>query len=170
MPRPVSRAGFTLLDQRAAKLMDRYDLDIPSFFDGELALKEKMAKKLIPASLAGSMDTSSARVSAELEKLSTELKTFDPSLEKALGKSASKIRYQLSKMRAKAEREAMRRDARATADASYLNGLIYPHKHLQERFYSILPFVARHGMELIARMYDHIVLDCSDHQVLPYVY
>jgi len=170
MPQPMSRAGFTLLDPRSAKLMDRYQLGIPSFFHGETALKEKMSKKLIPETLAASMDSASALVGAELDRLAAELKHFDPSLEKALGKSTSKIRYQLSKMQAKTEREAMRRDVRATADAEYLNGLIYPHKHLQERFYSILPFVARHGMELIGHMYDHIELDCPDHQVLPYVY
>ena len=170
MPQPRSRAGFTLLDQRAAKLMDRYHLGIPSFFDGEQALREGMAKKLIPPSLAASLERAAASIGADLNKLSADLKAFDPSLEKALGRSSAKIRYQLSKMQAKTAREAMRRDVRASADASYLNGLIYPHKHLQERFYSILPFVARHGMDLIDRIYQHIELDCSDHQVLPYVY
>jgi bacillithiol biosynthesis cysteine-adding enzyme BshC len=170
MPQPRIRAGFTLLDPRSAKLMDRYGLRIPSFYDGEQALKEGMAGKLIPASLSAQFEHTSARIGADLDKLTAALKAFDPSLEKALGRSSSKILYQLSKIQAKTAREAIRRDSRATADASYLNGLIYPHKHLQERFYSILPFVARHGMELIGHIYDHIELDCSDHQVLPYVY
>ena len=170
MPQPRSRAGFTLLDPRSAKLMDRYRLDIPSFLEGEQALKEGMAKKLIPSSLAGEMENTSSRIGADLDRLAAQLKAFDPSLEKALARGGARIRYQLSKIQAKTAREAMRRDERASADASYLNGLIYPHKHLQERFYSILPFVARHGMELIDRIYEHIELDCSDHQVLPYVY
>ena len=170
MPQPRSRAGFTLLDPRASKLMDRYRLGIPSFFDGEQALKEIIAKTLIPPSLTGALENATARVGTELDKLTGRLRAFDPSLEKAIVRSTSKIRYQLSKIQAKTAREAMRRDERAFSDAAYLNGLLYPHKHLQERFYSILPFIARHGMELIEHIYDRIELDCSDHQVLPYVY
>ncbi len=170
MPQPRSRAGFTILDPRSAKLMDRYELRIPMFFDGEQALKEKMAKKLIPPALTASLESASARIGLELNTMAGQLRAFDPSLEKALARSSAKIRFQVSKIQAKAAREAMRRDERASSDAAYLNGLLYPHKHLQERFYSILPFVAQHGLELIGYIYDHIELDCSDHQVLPYVY
>jgi len=63
-------------------------------------------------------------------------------------------------------RELMRRDERTAADAAYLYGLIYPNRHLQERFYSILPFLACHGLDLIAQVYDNVRLDCPDHQLL----
>ena len=52
------------------------------------------------------------------------------------------------------------------ADAASLYGLIYPDKHLQERLYSILPFLAKHGFDLIGQVYDHIELGCPDHRVL----
>jgi hypothetical protein len=57
-------------------------------------------------------------------------------------------------------------DARAAGDAASLYGLIYPEKHLQERLYSFLPFLAKHGFDLIGHIYDHIQLDCPDHRVL----
>jgi hypothetical protein len=58
------------------------------------------------------------------------------------------------------------RDTHAAADAAYLFGLIYPEKHLQERFYSILPFLARHGLDLIPTLYENIALDCPDHRTV----
>jgi hypothetical protein len=60
----------------------------------------------------------------------------------------------------------MRRDERASRDAASLYGLIYPERHLQERLYSILPFVAKHGFELVDRLYESIELDCADHRLL----
>ena len=63
-------------------------------------------------------------------------------------------------------REALRRDARGTRDASSLYGLIYPERHLQERLYSILPFLAKHGLDLIGHIYGSIELDCSDHRLM----
>ena len=47
-----------------------------------------------------------------------------------------------------------------------LYGLIYPDKHLQERLYSILPFLAKHGIGLIDEIYETVHLDCPDHQML----
>ena len=58
-----------------------------------------------------------------------------------------------------------RRDARAAADAQHLGNMIYPHRHPQERFYSILPFVAQHGLELIGQLYDAVEPMCTDHRV-----
>ena len=43
--------------------------------------------------------------------------------------------------------------------------MLYPHRHLQERFYSILPFLAQHGLGLVDRVYDAVELDCPDHRI-----
>jgi len=37
---------------------------------------------------------------------------------------------------------------------------------LQERVYSFLPFLARHGFELIDQVYQTIELECADHRVM----
>jgi hypothetical protein len=44
--------------------------------------------------------------------------------------------------------------------------LVYPHRRLQERFYSILPFLARHGLDLIGRLYENVQVDRPDHRIL----
>jgi hypothetical protein len=96
----------------------------------------------------------------------SELEHFDPTLVKALGNSERKIRHQLSRIESKAGREAMRRDERAERAAASLWGLIYPEHHLQERLYSILPFLAKHGFELIEDLYASIELECADHRLM----
>ena len=166
MPVEFPRACFTLLDGRAAKLMGRYGLSLRDFFEGEQELRERMARRLVPGEIARHIEDTSARVTGLLDSLGTDLLQFDPGLDKAFSRSRSKILYQLSKTGRKTAREAMRRDQRAEQDARYLSGLVYPHKHLQERFYGILPFLARHGADLIDRLYESIRLDCPDHQVL----
>ena len=60
----------------------------------------------------------------------------------------------------------LRRDVRASEDSRYLSSLLYPHKHPQERFYSMLPFLAQHGLELIDRLYEMVRVDCPDHRVV----
>jgi hypothetical protein len=72
----------------------------------------------------------------------------------------------MEKTRRKIARETLRRDDRALAEARFLIGSLFPQRHLQERFYSILPFLAQHGLDLVDRLYDAVELDCPDHRVV----
>ncbi len=166
MPVAVPRTGFTILDSRAAKLFGRYSLRLEQFYAGEAALREHIAARLVPPAVKTSMRTASERINETLQGLRLNLAGFDPTLAAALDHSSGKIRYQLEKLERKAGREALRRDARASADAAYLYNQVFPERHLQERLYSILPFLARHGMDLIDRIHDAIQTDCVDHRLL----
>lgn len=166
MPVALHRTGFTLLDQRSRKLMSRYGLTLADFFHGECVLRERASAKLVPPAIAKAIQQTSAVTGLAFQDLGVELAGFDPTLAKALEKTRKKVTYQVSKLERKIARESLARDAKAGRDASYLYGLIYPHKHLQERLYSITPFLARHGMDLIDRLYDSVRLECPDHQLI----
>ena len=166
MPVVVSRASFTLLDARAAKLMASIQPDDTETLTPEESLKERIAHALIPDTVASLFEETSAEVTRRLDRLGAGLETFDPTLAASLGKSRAKILYQFEKLRKKTERETLRRDARASEEARYLSSLIYPHRHMQERFYSMLPFLAQHGLDLVDRLYEVVQVDCPDHRVV----
>ena len=166
MPVAVPRAGFTILDGHSQKLLDRYGLALTDFFEGEDAIRHRVAARLVPPGIASSLRETTDTVGRAVDRLRGELGAFDPTLAQALDRSARKIRYQIGKVEGKAGREAMRRDARSTEDAASLCGLLYPERHLQERLYSILPFLARHGLGLLDQVYDAIQLDFADHRMM----
>ena len=166
MPLVAPRAGFTLVEQRAAKVMERYKLSLPDTFDGVEPLHEKMAARLIPRALREQMLKTNAAVAAQIDAMIAQLNGFDPTLGAATAKSRDKILYQLKKIESKTARETFRRDGRAKSDATYLHSQFYYEKHLQERFYTILPFLAQHGMGLIDQVYENVKLECPDHVIL----
>ena len=57
MPVMISRAGFTLLEPRATKLLSRYKLSVAQTFVDPEQLKERVAHSLVPESLGASSDT-----------------------------------------------------------------------------------------------------------------
>ncbi|HTR35412.1 MAG TPA: bacillithiol biosynthesis cysteine-adding enzyme BshC [Bryobacteraceae bacterium] len=166
MPVMLSRAGFTLLDARAAKLMDRYGFSLPDVFHGEERVRDQIGGKLVPPELIGEFGAIERATADSLARLRDDLVSFDSTLAAAADKSRTKILYQLSKIERKTARETVRKNQRAGEEAAYLSGLIFPEKHLQERLYSILPFVAKHGPGLTDTLYENISLDCPDHRVL----
>jgi uncharacterized protein YllA (UPF0747 family) len=166
MPVSVNRSSFTLLDARSHKLLNRYGLAIGDFFHGEDPLRETIARRITPPSLSEAIQETKSDVNRALERFGGVVAGFDVSLASAFEKSRRKIAYQLEKTERKLARESLRRNTRAEADAAYLFNLVYPHRHLQERLYSILPFLARHGPELLGQLYENVRLDCPDHQLV----
>lgn len=166
MPVVLGRASFSLLDVRSHKLMQRYGLTVPSFFHGEDAMRELVAGKLIPTDLSAEFEQVRTAIDAQLDRLQADVAAFDPTLKLALDKSRGKVKYQLSKMERKTAREALRRSDRGGEEAAYMANLVFPEKHLQERYYSILPFLAKHGLPLIDTLAEFVNLECPDHKVL----
>jgi len=165
MPAALPRSGFTLIDQRGRKLMARYRLTLADCERGEDFVRERIASQLIPAAVGEALARTKATVEQAADRLASELSGFDASLAAALEKSRKKMVYQIAKMERKIARETMARDARVTRDAAYLSNVVYPHRHLQERLYSILPFLAEHGTGLIDELYGSLNLACPDHQL-----
>jgi uncharacterized protein YllA (UPF0747 family) len=165
-PVVVPRAGFTLLDSRAVRLMSRYGLEFLDLLREDAALKDHITSRLVPPGLTALFGQTGEAFRSRLDELRREVLAFDPTLAAALDKARAKMLYQLSKTEGKVKRETLRRDERAAGDAAHLANLVYPHRHLQERFYSFLPFLAKHGPDLLDRVYESLRLDTPDHLVL----
>jgi bacillithiol biosynthesis cysteine-adding enzyme BshC len=165
MPVVFPRNSFTLLDSRATKLLDRYGLRVPDLFSHEEKVTGLIASRLVPSQLMDEFASVRSTVSSALESLQASMRDFDPTLQSAAKKSTAKILYQIEKLSKKAARERLRQDERTKQDATYLMNVIYPHRRLQERFYSIIPFLAEHGLDLPQRLMNEVQLGCPDHMI-----
>jgi bacillithiol biosynthesis cysteine-adding enzyme BshC len=165
MPVIVPRNGFTLLDDRTARLLNRYRLYVGDVLDSREKLQSRLARHLVPADISQRLAKMKNEISAELQDTGNALSAFDPTLQASLAKSGAKIQHQLDKIAAKTAREIFRRDKQAADAARRLSNLIYPHEHLQERTYTILPFLAEHGLQLIPKLFGAAQLHCPDHMV-----
>ena len=166
MPAAFLRAGFTLLDRRCQKAFRRYDLKLRDFSDGEEALRERIAGQLIPPSLQKVLEETRDLLRSRLTHVGQTLSAFDVTLLASMEKSQRKMEWQLAKLGRKIGREMLARDERASEEARYVHGMIYPERHLQERLYSIIPFLAKHGTELVGWLWDAIQPEVPDHQLL----
>ncbi|MCS7044396.1 MAG: bacillithiol biosynthesis cysteine-adding enzyme BshC [Bryobacteraceae bacterium] len=149
MPAILPRAGFTLVDGRTRRLMERHGITLAHCMRGEEALVETLAARLAPQSLEAAFEETGAGFTRLLDRLREELDAFDPSLASALDLSRAKILYQLARIRRKAERAALRRQSDAEQQARHAFRLLTPERRLQERYYSFLPFLARYGLRLV---------------------
>ena len=166
MPVVLPRVSLTVVDGRAERLLERYQLAPTDCFQAEEDLRAKIAQRLVPASLDQRLAESQNQIEKAISDAQEELAAFDPTLGQALDNAAKKILYQFGKVRSKAEREGFRRDARAQGDATYLAHLVWPERRPQERLYSVLSFYARYGPSFVDSVRATVQPDCHDHQFL----
>lgn len=163
-PAALPRASFTLLDERNHKRMVRYRLSLTDLFAGEQALHDAIAARLVPSHLRRRLDDTKSVFATALDGLADDLRQFDVTVAGALDTSRRKIEYQVAKIARKTANQIMSRDAQAVRDAHSLHGLAFPERHLQERLYSIVPFIAKFGSGLVDELYSAVRAECPDHQ------
>lgn len=165
MPVILPRSGFTLVGSRTRRHMERYGMPLQSFFASNEVVRRRIANCLVPESLSERYADTRRKQDRLLNTLREETIEFDPSLARVVDKTKAKLEYQLQKLERKVAAETLRRNEQATRQAEALSALLYPEKHLQERYYSILPFMAEYGSGLMDELYDNIHLDCPDHKI-----
>ena len=152
MPVILPRAGFTILDAKAEKLLQKYGLCIENLWAGPQELRRKMESVSLPAELADNFDRDKARMAATLAELAGQIEKLDPTLAGAVNTARNKISFQLEKLRRKTGRALDQKNGLLAEHERFLENLLYPDKQLQSRELCFLPFLARWGMEGLSEL------------------
>ncbi|HLZ90225.1 MAG TPA: bacillithiol biosynthesis cysteine-adding enzyme BshC [Candidatus Acidoferrum sp.] len=147
MPVILPRAGFTILDAKAEKLLQKYGLCIENLWAGPQELRRKMESVSVPDGLAENFDRDKAQVESTLAELGAQIEKLDATLAGAVDTARNKISFQLEKLRRKTGRSLDKKSGLLAEHERFLENLLYPDKQLQSRELCFLPFLARWGME-----------------------
>lgn len=162
----VPRFSATLIEAKPKVLLERYRLALPDLFDAPDALREHLAVRTLPSELNAAFEQADASLQKSLENIRQGLERLDKTLLEAADNAAGKIRHQLESLRARAARAELRQTDVLARHAELLSNMLYPNKTLQERELAGIQFVARHGRDLLAKLYNSVHTDCFDHQVI----
>jgi bacillithiol biosynthesis cysteine-adding enzyme BshC len=152
MPVVLPRAGFTILDAKAEKLLQKYGLCIENLWAGPQELRRKMESVSVPTELAENFDRDKAQVESTLAELGGQIEKLDPTLAGAVSTARNKIGFQLEKLRRKTGRSLDQKTGLLAEHERFLENLLFPDKQLQSRELCFLPFLARWGMDGLSEL------------------
>jgi bacillithiol synthase len=147
MPVILPRADFTVLDAKADKLLQKYQLCIENVWNGPQELRRQMETVSLPKELAAEFDQKKALVEHTLTQLGEDIQKLDATLAGAVTTAKEKMTFQLEKLREKTGRALDERAGLIGEHADFLENLLYPNKILQSRELCFLPFLAQWGLE-----------------------
>ena len=162
----LPRFSATLVEPKAAGLLERYQLKLTDVLHGPEHLREVLAQRVLPADLKDAFDHAGRSLEQNLSRVEGALQRLDPTLVDAARNATSKMRYQLERLQARAARAELLRSEVLDRHAHLLSNALFPHKNLQEREIAGVSFLARHGMELLDRLYEAANSGCPDHQIM----
>jgi len=165
MPVILPRAGFTLVEPHVARLLSKYKIDVKDVLTGPTKLRATLERQTLPIGLAKCFAAQEKELAAFLKKLTPALRKLDKTLTGASATAERKMLYQLRKLRDKTARANAFRSAVLARHQEMLNDALYPHAQPQERVLCLLPFLARHGLDLIARL-EKLASPAGQHQTI----
>jgi bacillithiol biosynthesis cysteine-adding enzyme BshC len=145
MPVLLPRADYTLVDPKAVRILEKYNLKVEDAWLGPQALRKRMYATNVPKKLARSFDGSLGQIEKSVASLHKSIREVDPTIQGTITRAEKRIRYQVEKLRAKTGAALDRHEKIIEMHAEFLENLLYPHKGLQSRELSFLPFLLRLG-------------------------
>jgi bacillithiol synthase len=162
----VPRFSATLVEPKVQHKLEHYGVTVVDAFQGADVFRNKLAAHSLPQDLQTAFEGATKSVEEAFSNLHGPLAKLDPTLVDASQTGASKIRYQLDRLRERAMAAELRRSEVVSLHAAKLSQALYPEDALQERGIAGVYYLARHGSELLKNIYDSIHTDCLDHQIL----
>ena len=170
-PQPVifPRAGFTLVDRRIRRWLDKYGMQLEDVWKGEGHLGGRIAAAGgVASGWSERFEESRQSVVRALEGLRKDVEVMDPTLLEALTHSTDKVGYQLDRLQGKLTRSALQRSENLAKHGKLLLRFLFPRNNLQEREVGGIYFLGRAGYELLNRIYECIQVRSSEHQVIEF--
>lgn len=162
----VPRFSATLIESKPQMLLDKYGLRLPYLFHGPERLRGRLAERVLPNDLQTAFQNAESALEKSLKEIQQALGSLDATLVDSARVSASKMRYQMGKIRSRAARAELGRREVLGRHADFLCGTLYPDHALQERAIGGIYFLARIGPHLLHDLYATIDPDCLDHHVI----
>jgi len=169
-PQPVifPRAGFTLVDPRIRRLLEKYRLTVEDVWQGEEHLRRRIAASAFAEGWSERLEQGERDLAALLARLRPDIQALDPTLLDTLQHAEEKMKYQMERLRGKISRAALQRSETLLRHEQALMRFLLPNRELQERAVSGVHFLGRAGCDLLDRLLARIHIASPDHQILAY--
>jgi bacillithiol synthase len=163
----LPRLTATLVEPSIAKILEQYELtleDVLSSHSDELA--HRLGARTMPIEGKRRLSATGNALDDELDALLAWCESLDPSLARAAQVSASKMRYQMNRLRRLAGNYQLQRDASIRRHVDTLSFNLFPDRHPQERTIGGIAYLARYGTSLLATFIEQASQDCPGHKAI----
>jgi bacillithiol synthase len=174
----LPRLSATLIEPAIGAVMAQHEVSLPDAMRSAEELAQRLAARSLPIEAKRRLADAGNALDEALTAAQEYLASLDASLGRAAEVSASKMRYQMDRLRRLAATTEMHREASLRKHAEAITLHLFPNGHLQERVLAGVWFLAAWesahggspesalGSGLIARLVEESAAQSADHLVI----
>lgn len=161
------RFSATLIEPAIADLMRTHGLSLERVFSETAdALAQTLAARAMPIEGKRKLAAAGNALDTELESLLGWMHSLDAGLGRSGDTAASKMRYQMNRLRRLTANFQLQREGSLARHAEAIALALYPHGGLQERLHGAAYYLARYGFELNEELVERAADACPGHTAL----
>lgn len=166
----LPRLSATLIEPSIGTVLARHEVTLAQVIaDGSTGgdeLAHRLGARSMPATAKQKLADAGNALDQELRELTSWMSATDESLGRAAEVSASKMRYQMNRLRRLAANFQLQKDESLKRHADALNLALYPERHPQERLIGGAYYLARYGEEIASLLVDAADSTCPGHKAI----
>jgi bacillithiol biosynthesis cysteine-adding enzyme BshC len=174
----LPRLSATLIEPAIATIMAQHEVTLPDAMQSSDSLAQRLGARAMPIEAKRRLAAAGNALDQALTALQDYLATLDPSLGRSAEVSASKMLYQMNRLRRLGATFELHKQTTLRKHADTLILHLFPHGHLQERVIAGVWFLAAYaaahgeppnsnpGAALIARLVEEAANQCPGHIVI----
>ena len=169
------RFSATLVEPAIGDLLRRHEMTLERVFQigakehgagGANALAQLLAARAMPIEGKRKLAATGTALDGDLNVLLEWMRGQDEGLGRSAETAASKMRYQMNRLRTLAANFQLQREASLGQHAETIWQALYPGGGLQERLHGAAYYFARYGFELAEELTAHAANPCPGHTAL----
>ncbi len=167
-PTPAApRFSGTLIEPAIGELLRQHELSLERVFElDENELANLLAARAMPIEGKRRLAAAGQALDTELEALLEWMNSHDEGLARSAETAASKMRYQMNRLRTLAANFQLQKENSLGKHAHAISQALYPGGAMQERVHGAAFYFARHGMELAETLCVQAEKTCPGHTAL----
>jgi bacillithiol synthase len=163
----LPRLSATLIEPAIADVLAQHEISLTDLFSSRPEeLAHRLGARSLPIEGKKKLASAGNALDEELKTLTEWMHTLDAGLGRSADVAASKMRYQMNRLRRLAANFQLQKETslRRHVDALYLS--LCPDNHPQERVVGAAFFLSRYGDGLIDLLVENAAQECPGHKAL----
>ncbi|MDE3188236.1 MAG: bacillithiol biosynthesis cysteine-adding enzyme BshC [Acidobacteriota bacterium] len=158
------RFSATLVEPSIGELLRRHELTLERVFaENQDSLTQVLAARAMPIDGKRKLAAAGNELDAELIPLIEWMRTLDAGLGRSAETAASKMRYQMNRLRRLAANFQLQQETSLARHATAISQALFPGGVPQERVHGAAFYVARYGLELAEKVTAQAADPCVGH-------
>lgn len=162
----LPRLSATLVEPAIRNVMETHELSLQDAMQPIDSLSQKLAARAMPIEGKRKIAAAGNALDEELKTLLEWMHATDASLGRSAEVSASKMRYQMNRLRRMAANFQLQKETSLGKHAVAVVHALFPHATPQERLLGGVWFAARYGDGLAQLLVDNAEQECPGHRVI----